>query len=141
MTLEPSVSTREDTRTLRWALAGTRFATVSFRSVPPPRFPLTRSEPPVLIVRLLPPLLPRLLPLGATQAEATGHLGHGARAPVRAQIRVRAGVVKGERPPRAPGRFRLGFGWQARVQVRVGHRVLQIRGGAKVGEAVDPLHL
>ena len=28
-----------------------------------------------------------------------------------------------------------------RVQVRVGHRVLQIRGRAKVGEAVDPLHL
>ena len=60
-------------------------------SVPPPRSPTsptrralpspTRSEPPVFVVRLLPRLLPRLLSLGATQAEATGHL-------VRVRVRV-----------------------------------------------------
>ena len=102
-----------------------RHSLLPFGPSPTLRHPLTHSEPPAFVVRLLPPLLPRLLPLGATQAEATGHLvrarvrvtglgsqgwGHGARVPVRAQVRVRAGVVKGERPPRAPGRFRLGSG-------------------------------
>ena len=81
MTLEPSVRAREDTRTVgaRWHTF--RHSLLPFGPSPTLRHPLTHSEPPVFVVRLLPPLLPRLLPLGATQAEATGHL-------VRVRVRV-----------------------------------------------------